>query len=49
MAQDEASKDETAFILGRTPFDADAIRVFAERIVDAMRGRPEPVRDEPAA
>ena len=49
MAEDEARKEDAAFILGRTPFDADAIRVFAERIVDAMRGRPEPVREEPAA
>jgi len=45
MAEDQASNDG-AFILGRTPFDVDAIRAFAERIVDAMRQRPEPAREE---
>jgi hypothetical protein len=43
MAEHEASNAE-AFILGRTPFDVDAIRAFAERIVDAMRQRPETAR-----
>jgi hypothetical protein len=48
MAENEASNDG-AFILGRTPFDVDAIRAFAEQIVDAMRQRPEPAREERAA
>ena len=48
MAENEASNDG-AFILGRTPFDVDAIRAFAEQIVDAMRQRPEPGREERAA
>ena len=47
MVEDEAMR-EGAFILGRTPFDGHAIRAFAERIVDAMRQRPEPVREESA-
>ena len=45
MAEDDAKREE-AFILGRTPFDVNAIRAFAERIVDAMHQRPEPVAEE---
>ena len=45
MAEDEATKEE-AFILGRTPFDAGAIRAFTEHIVEAMRHRGEPVAEE---
>ena len=48
MAEDQASNDG-AFILGTTPFDVHAIRAFAEQIVDAMRQRPEPAREEQAA
>jgi hypothetical protein len=46
MAEDEATKEEEAFILGRTPFGADAIRAFTEHIVEAMRHRVEPVAEE---
>jgi hypothetical protein len=46
MAEDQATREEEAFILGRTPFDTGAIRAFAEPMVDAMRRRPEAASDE---
>ncbi len=49
MAEDHATSTQEAFILGRTPFDAGAIRAFAEQMLDAMRQRPEAARDEGSA
>ena len=48
MAEDDATKDE-AFILGRTPFDAGAIRAFTAHIIEAMRHRDDPVEERPNA
>ena len=49
MAEDQATREEEAFILGRTPFDTGAIRAFAEQMIDAMRHRPETATDERSA
>lgn len=43
---DDAGPAPEAFILGVTPFDDGAIRVFAERMTEAQSLGPAPSLDE---